>query len=483
MRRVVNGHNSSEVRRMNFRWVSVFALLIVLTHLVRAVDAGKSNTLLRQIDEGFSAVFEKVAPVVVVIESDKTTDRADHADDLGLFFREEGGGTFKLPPVESRSEGSGFIIRADGYIVTNYHVIRDAAKIEVRLRDGRLLPAKIIGSDDKTDIAVLKVEATGLAPAEFGDSDTIRVGQLVCAIGVPFNLDYSFTCGWISAKGRAGLTNTVYEDYIQTDAFINPGNSGGPLFDVDGRVIGMNTLINGVGRGLAFAIPSNLLQAVTDQLIVAGKVSRPWIGIRMEEIERSGIPRDQLAGIQNGVVVRTIFPEGSACKSDLRVTDVITAIDAVEIKRPSDLQREILKKKIGTTVQLRVWRGGKTLEIPITTSELPGTPQTAANAAPSPTPPSADAFGLVLKELPKEKAKALELLAGGCLVTEVAENSPAAAAELKAGDILTEIDRQPVPTVDIARKLLASASPENGALLFLNRNGQKTYAILRKTGE
>ena len=171
---------------------------------------------------------------------------------------------WRLPQQPSRSEGSGFIIRHDGHLLTNLHVVDGAEKLNVRLKDGRIYPAKVVGADDKTDIAVLKIDAEDLVPVKFGDSDTLRVGQLVCAIGAPFNQDYSFTCGWVSGKGRTNLlgptsSTILYEDYIQTDAFINPGNSGGPLFDVDGQVIGMNTLINGIGRGLAFAIPSNML--------------------------------------------------------------------------------------------------------------------------------------------------------------------------------------------------------------------------------
>src|SRR5260221_1975571 len=244
---------------------------IALLGTVRAAEPEKASaalSLLKTIDEGFVQVFEKVAPAVVVIEAIKAADDDDRDGNvLDFFFRngEKRGDksdarseprTWKLPVPQSRSEGSGFITRPDGFILTNHHVIADAEKLSVRLKDGRTFPAKVVGADDKTDIAVIRIDARDLPTVEWGDSDALRIGQLVCAIGTPFNQDFSFTAGWVSGKGRTNLLGPgsptiLYEDYIQTDAFINPGNSGGPLFDVEGRIIWLNTLINGIVRGLA----------------------------------------------------------------------------------------------------------------------------------------------------------------------------------------------------------------------------------------
>ena len=246
-----------------------------------ATPAPHAKSFLQELNEGFTGIYDKNAPAVVIVDSSKTSDADDENEMQGFdfFFRNPQGGQgqgqgkdddsrrFKMPPSASKSEGSGFIVRPDGYIFTNNHVIDGADKIEVHLKDGRHFPAKVVGADEKSDIAVLKIDATGLPTLEFADSDAVKVGQLVCSIGTPFNLDYSFTCGWVSAKGRSGLTSTTYEDYIQTDSFVNPGDSGGPVFDVDGRVIGMNTLINGIGRKLTFAIPSNMVKDIGNQLI------------------------------------------------------------------------------------------------------------------------------------------------------------------------------------------------------------------------
>jgi S1-C subfamily serine protease len=234
----------------------------------------------------------------------------------------------------------------------------------------------MVAADELTDIAVLKVEATGLTAVELGDSDALRVGQLVCAIGTPFSQDYSFTCGWVSGKGRTNLLSAisptvVYEDYIQTDAFINPGNSGGPLFDVEGKVIGMNTLINGIGRGLAFAIPSNILAEVGSQLIATGHVVRPWLGIRIESLSQNAELRERVVGIDDGVVVDTIEADAPAYRSDLRPGDIITEIDSAKVVSAHDLQKEVLRKRVGQVLQLTVWRNGQTLKIPVATGELP----------------------------------------------------------------------------------------------------------------
>ena len=371
-------------------------------------EEGKSaaaRSLLRQLDEGFVAVFEKVAPTVVVIEATKK-EKSEEADEdarsFDFFFNDtdepsgdpskakERQHLLRLPRQPLQSEGSGFIIRSDGFILTNQHVVANADKLEVRLKDGRIFSAKVVGTDDKTDIAVIKIEAKELAVAEFADSEKLRVGQLVCAIGAPFNQDYSFTCGWVSGKGRSNLlggtsSTIIYEDYIQTDAFINPGNSGGPLFDVDGAVVGMNTLINGIGRGLAFAIPSGMLTDVSSQLIATGRVQRCWLGIRIESLRENQELRERVS-LQRGIVVRTIEANAPVYRSDLRPADIITEIDGVRLNSAHDLQKEVLRKKVGQVLQLTVWRGGATLKIPVTTGELPGDFSKAGSPTPKKAP-------------------------------------------------------------------------------------------------
>src|SRR5215467_5420043 len=228
-----------------------------------AAEAGKD--VVHQLNNAFAKVFETVAPSVVIIEISKKNDVSESSPLDDLFFQgppdENNPRRNPGAPRQVQSEGSGFIVRQDGYIFTNFHVVEDADSVQVKLQDGREFPGKVVGTDEKTDIAVIKVDAANLPVVELANSDAVRVGQFAFAIGAPFKLDYTFTYGVISGKGRNKLLQTggySISDYIQTDASINPGNSGGPLCDIDGKVIGMNTLINGMNRGLGFAIPINM---------------------------------------------------------------------------------------------------------------------------------------------------------------------------------------------------------------------------------
>src|SRR6202011_2390691 len=332
---------------------------------------------------------------------------------------------FRGPKGESdqpdQSEGSGFVIRADGYIITNNHVIDGADKINVKLKDGRTLGAKLIGTDERTDIAVLKVEEKNLPTIEFANSDQVKVGQLVCAIGTPYRFAYTFTTGVVSAKGRNDLLADKYEDYIQTDASINPGNSGGPLCDIDGRVIGVNTLIHGLNRGLGFAISSNLAKQVSDQLIASGRIVRPWLGIIIESLGDQN-RTEVFKGVDKGVVVRTIQADTPAAKSDLRPADVITDVDGVPVSSARELQNEILKKKIGVPVTLGVWRNGKKTTVNVITEELPtDTSKLASNQAPPSQGENAtSSFGVQVQDVTPELKQELGLKSdSGVVVTEV----------------------------------------------------------------
>src|ERR1700682_4178966 len=356
-----------------------------------AAEAGKD--VVHQLNNAFAKVFEIIAPSVVIIEISKKNDGNDGStlDDL----------VFQAPPDENnprrnprrsqpvQTEGSGFIVRPDGYIFTNFHVVEGAEKISVKLKDGREFQAKVVGTDEKTDVAVIKIEATNLPIAQFADSDAVRVGQFAFAIGAPFKLDYTFTYGVVSGKGRSKLLATggySISYYLQTDASINPGNSGGPLCDIDGKVIGMNTLINGINRGLGFAIPINMAKEIGEELIAGRKIMRPWLGIRIETLGDDPSIRDLFKGIDKGVVVRTIEADAPAYKSDLRPFDGITQVDGAAVTTDTQLQREILKKKIGQNVELTVWRKGQTLKIPVTTGELPNDISQASNEIKPPAP-------------------------------------------------------------------------------------------------
>ena len=326
--------------------------------------------------------------------------------------------------------------------------------------------------------------------AQFADSDAVRVGQFAFAIGAPFKLDYTFTYGVISGKGRSKLIATggySISDYLQTDASINPGNSGGPLCDIDGKVVGMNTLINGLNRGLGFAIPSNLTNEIGQQLIAGHKIVRPWLGIRIESLGDDPSIRDLFKGLEKGVVVRTIEADAPAYKSDLRPFDVITQVDGAAVTTDTQLQREILKKKIGQNVELTVWRKGQTLKIPVTTGELPNDISQASNETkpPSSSKPeeSSNKFGLQVQELNKEVAARLKLSVDqGVIVTDVAENSLAAAQDIQREDVITEVDGKKINSLSSFRDALNKADPRKGVLLYLDRKGSKTFAVLKAGG-
>jgi len=465
---------------------------IAPTPTVPVASAEQGKDVVHQLNNAFAKVFETVAPSVVIIEISKKNDTETSAFE-DLFFQG--------PPDESnprrnqrnlqpiQSEGSGFIVRPDGYIFTNFHVVEAADKIDVKLKDGREFSAKVVGTDEKTDIAVIKIEAKDLPIVQLGDSDAVRVGQFAFAIGAPFKLDYTFTYGVVSGKGRSKLLATngySISDYLQTDASINPGNSGGPLCDIDGKVIGMNTLINGINRGLGFAIPINMAKEIGDELIAGRKIVRPWLGIRIETLGDDPAIRDLFQGIEKGVVVRTIEADAPAYKSDLRPFDVITHVDANAVATDSQLQHEILKKKIGQKVELTVWRKGQTLKVPVTTGELPNEISRASNEPAQPPQNREEEvgkFGLQVQELTKEMAQRFKLgVQRGVIVTDVSENSLAAQQGIEREDVITEVDSKPVTDVKTFRDALNKADPKRGVLLYLDRKGSKTFAVLKAGG-
>ena len=485
--------------------VSIFTLCVALStsfaaqpevvpsSTVPAAAAESGKDVVHQLNNAFAKVFETVAPSVVIIEISKKNDVSESSPLDDLFFqgpadennpRRNPGG-----PRPVQSEGSGFIVRPDGYVFTNFHVVEGADKIDVKLRDGRSFPARVIGTDEKTDIAVVKIDAKDLPVVKLGDSDTVRVGQFAFAIGAPFKLDYTFTYGVISGKGRSKLLQTgaySISDYLQTDASINPGNSGGPLCDIDGKVIGMNTLINGMNRGLGFAIPSNMANEIGAELIAGHKIVRPWLGIRIETLGDDPAIRDLFKGADKGVVVRTIEADAPASKTDLRPFDLITQVDGTPIDTDSQLQHEVLKKKIGQQVELTIWRKGQRVKVPVKTGELPNEIARASNEPPRQVQPNRQEvgkFGLQVQEVTKDVAERLHLpVEQGVIVTDVEDNSIAAAQDVQREDVITEVDGKPVTNVKSFREALNKADPKRGVLLYLDRKGSKTFAVLKAGG-
>ncbi len=467
------------------------------TDRAMAADA-PGGSILEKLNRGFTEVFEKVAPSVVVIRIAKDRSMSSTRDMLrqfgfDYFLRgpdeedsEEGSESQRgrrMPPMP-QSEGSGFVFTNDGHILTNYHVIQDASKITVSLQDGRKFEAEVVGQDAKTDLAVIKIEADNLVPARLGNSDMIKVGQLACVIGAPYNLEYSFTVGVVSAIKRSNLDQAVYEEYIQTDASINPGNSGGPLVDIYGNVIGINTLINGINRGLGFAIPINMAKEVAQQLIAQGRMIRPWLGIRIQSLSEQEGLQEHFSGIENGVIVETIEPNTPAYRSDLQPADIITEVDGVAVETAGELQKQVLSKEVGQPLKLTVWRAGELQQIEVTTERMPDSGELArAPQLPEDEEGSQatiESYGMQLQNLSDDLIESMELkVSKGVLVTAVEADSPADLAGIMRRDVITEVDSQAVTTIADVREIIKKSDSSRGILFFIDRDGEKTYAVVK----
>jgi serine protease Do len=411
------------------------------------------------------------------------------------FFDRKGGDQQQR---RGTSLGSGFIVDGDGYIITNNHVIQGAEDITVILRDDTQLKAKLIGSDSRVDVAVLKVEPPNKKPlpaVKFGDSDKVRVGDWVIAIGNPFGLGHSVTAGIISARGRA-LGNESLDDYLQTDAAINKGNSGGPLFNAEGEVIGVNTAIfspSGTNAGLAFSIPSNLVKQVADQLREFGRVKRGWIGVSYQSVT------DDIADSFNldrarGVLVANVVADGPAAKAGLKRNDIILNFAGQDVPDLRRFQRIVANARVGSTVDVVVWRQGKeqTFKLKIGEQEEPEKQNASAQAAPKkPADPdqavssSIEQLGLTLQKISDQLREKYGLSdnAKGVVITKVAANSPAAEKQLQAGDVILEVDQKAVTTPQEVSEIVAKlqAQKKRSVLLFVERQGDPRFAALRLT--
>lgn len=471
--------------------IASIALLAVLSAGARAQQPQiPQQGALRQMNDSFAAVFEKVAPAVVVIEASRSVPAAVSGLPQGLeFFLQSPDGT---PAREQPNIGSGFIFQPDGHILTNFHVVENSDKITVRMHDGKKFEATVVGADPRSDIAVLKIDGKNLPVASLGDSDAIRVGEFAFAIGTPMDLPYTFTVGVVSAKGRNLQIGHGYE-FIQTDASINPGNSGGPLCDIEGRVVGINALISGTNQGLGFSIPINTVKNIAEQLMTKGKVARPWLGISIAGLEEITQLQRFFPGLSKGVVVQEIKTGTPAESSDLQMGDVILKVDGTEVGMASDLQHEILSKKIGQEVALEVWRDGRTVDIRVMTGEEQPDPLVRVSAKPRRnTPHLADIHsdavsqpsspGFSFRDASKENLQEFGIrrqASGGAIVTEVEAGSAAAVAGLEPGDVITEAGGKPVLSQKDLTEVLEAANPDRGVLLLLERGDRRTFAILK----
>ena len=472
--------------------VPVAAALAFGGETVRAKDSSALD-LARQLNEAFIQVADAVSPAVVIIEVIEKP--SEDAGDGSLWdFLPRGVNPHNRKhnyKPKLQGEGSGIVVSPDGYILTNDHVVENAEKITVRFKDGRVYEGEVKGTDPESDIAVIKIKAAGLTPAKLGDSDAARVGEFVLAIGAPFALSYSVTVGHVSAKGRSfeGEMGGVYadQDFIQTDASINPGNSGGPLVNLYGEVIAVNAMIEGMNTGIGFAIPINLAKKVMNHLISEGKYTRARIGIGIHELKNDrdylSLDRKLAPDAQDGVVVEEILPDGPAAKSELRPGDVITAVDGKTVQTARQLKDEIAGKKPGQPTTLSVVRAKDHLTIKVTPEALPNEQELAAQSRAGGSDEAADApLGIAVEALTKQVAEQYGIsVSSGVIVTAVEQDSPAAEQDIKAGDVITEVNRKHVSNPRQYREALKTADPKMGLMLNLLRDGESRFVVLKET--
>jgi serine protease Do len=375
-----------------------------------------------------------------------------------------------------RALGSGVIIDKDGYILTNAHVVKGADKIVVTLRDKREFDAKVVGVDEKTDVALLKIQSPGdLAVATLGDSDALHVGDWVVAIGNPFGLSETVTAGIVSAKGRV-IGQGPYDDFIQTDASINPGNSGGPLLNMQDQVIGIDSAIysqSGGNIGIGFAIPINLVKNVVAQLKAHGKVIRGWLGVAIQDITPDLAKSFGLKQAE-GALVADVTPDSPAARAGLERGDIVVEYNGTHIESAHQLPELVASTDIGKTVPIKVLRNGESKALSVTIAEMP------AHVAEPGTAPAPGDWGLTVSDITPDLARRYGLKeTTGVVIMEVAPDGPAGAAGLRPGDVITEADRQPVHSVTEYDRAMAHAT--NQVLLLVDRQGQRFFVALSRS--
>jgi serine protease Do len=396
----------------------------------------------------------------------------DDSDRFNDFFNHFFG---DRPSRPMRSLGSGFIINADGYVVTNNHVVDGASEVRVKLSDGRELKATVAGRDPKTDLALLKVDATGLPVIPMGDSTRLQVGEPVMAIGNPFGLEQTVTTGIVSATGRV-IGEGPYDDFIQTDASINPGNSGGPLINAQGQVIGINTAIfsqTGGSVGIGFAIPVNLAKSVVTQLADSGHVVRGWLGVAIQPVTAELAKSFNLPAA-TGALVSSVMDNSPAMAAGVKQGDVITEYDSRKVARADDLPKAVADTPVGRQVPLGIVRDGKPMTLRVTVAQLEDHQVAAAeNGSDKPS------LGVSVQALDPTLARQLGLKASrGVVIREVRDGSPAETAGLRPGDVIAEVDHHRVTSTDDLQKALAGHQKDAPLLMLVHRQDQSMYVAV-----
>ncbi len=470
---------------------------------LRSQTQSESIALLKRMGSAFASVMERVSPGVVGIQSERRVLRATPEkpttgpldpfgeDFFDYFFRR------RAPQDDStrqeytqKAQGSGFLISADGYVLTNSHVIAEADKITVELVDGRTLEAQIVGTDPESDVAVIRIQAEGLTPVALGNSDTLEVGEWVLAIGNPLGLSHTVTAGIVSAKHRSGFNVTTYENFIQTDAAVNMGNSGGPLVNLTGEAVGMNTFILGPAGGnigIGFAIPINIAREVADQLMKTGAVERGYMGV---------IPQDLTAELAEafglkeakGAVLSHVTPDSPAGRAGLVHGDVVPQFDGVAIDSATQFRNLVASRKPGATVPVVVLRDGERRTIDVTLDKRPSPEELRGQRRePAKRPPEEPQrrLGLTVQDLTPETAERVKIKEQtGVVIAKVSPGSEAAQKGLREGYVIKEVNRRQVNSEQQFKEAVSAALSEGRRLLLLVTDGRASvYVVLNPSQE
>jgi serine protease Do len=472
--------------RTMVRWAAVMMAAMVWT-----VSAAEDNGIetLRKTSKAFTAVAKKAVPAVVAVRVEKTVnsnmpDMFENSPFNDEFFRRFFGPQFSPPGNQSRNQkkegqASGFIISPDGYILTNNHVVADVDKITVIFKDGRKLDAKVIGADDKSEVALIKVDAKDLPVIELGDSDELEVGEWVIAVGNPFGLAETVTVGVVSAKGRqTGITDGGYEDFIQTDAAINPGNSGGPLLDLDGKAIGINTAIisqSGGYMGIGLAIPINMARAIKDQFLANnGKIERSYIGIAMN---REGLTPElaESFGLDKnvGVLVADVEPDSPADKAGLKQGDIVLKLNGKDVRSNEFFRNTVSLMPPGTKIDLTIFRDGKEKEVTVEVGSLSKSKFAVEMSD------VGKKLGLAVVPIDSDAARKLNVKGDkGVVIVEVTPGSPAGDAEIEPGMVILGVNRANVNTVAEFNKALEESAKTKRVRLLIKSGRFSQYLVL-----
>ena len=454
-----------------FRVTQFIALLLVVGLLSTAgLQAAKSPP--RMIPDNFSTLAEQVSPAVVNIQVEKTAGETGmqqqfHGNPFGDERFKEFFGRGQDPEQRKQAGlGTGFIIDKTGYIITNNHVVENADKIKVVLKDEREFKAEIVGRDPQTDLALIKVDAKGDLPTvPMGRSADLKVGEWVVAIGNPFGLENTVTAGIVSAKGRV-IGSGPYDDYIQTDASINPGNSGGPLLNLNGEVVGINTAIIAQGQGIGFAIPIDMATKILAQLKDSGEVTRGWLGVNIQDLKGELADYYGAKGGE-GVLVTEVVPGNPAEKAGIKAKDIITAVDGEKVKNSRELTAKAATLPVGDTTKITIVRDGKEKTIDVKVAKRP---LTVADAG-KPQVEKEGEYGLQVTDLTPEMAQRLKTnRETGVVVVGVRPDSKAAKAGVQQGDLILEVNRQSVSSTGDLKQLLAKYKGGDGVALLVQRS-------------